>query len=59
MGNRDHGIRDHHHGPDVKDHGHGLKENGVGRIDHSICDEQSFANPKLVVFGVPARSHHY
>jgi hypothetical protein len=24
-----------------------------------VIIEQSFANPKLVVFGAPARSHHY
>jgi hypothetical protein len=31
-------VREHHHGPDVGDHGHSLKENAVGRIDQPNAD---------------------
>jgi hypothetical protein len=29
-------VREEHHGSEVGDHGHGCKENGVGRADHGL-----------------------
>ena len=60
-------VREEHHGIDIRDHGPGCKDYCVGCADygvqgfiHRIFDRQhSFANPQLVVFGVPARSHHF